>query len=136
MAKNIKSFFKIPFLKSSWLSALILGVGIGIASQRIPQIKIYTDEIIQPIEKKLPIGRSYSAKDIDDGMPHSYFQVDRQGYSLVYDAQHRNPAWVYEHLTADSIRGNTDRSEFDFKEDESIPKILRATLIDYKGQGF
>jgi len=55
---------------------------------------------------------------------------------LAYDARNRNPIWVYEHLTAESIRGNADRSHADFKEDGNIPQHLRATLADCKGSGF
>lgn len=42
---------------------------------------------------------------------------------------------VYEHLTSESVKGDTERSD-KFKEDKSIPKHLRATLADYKGSGF
>ncbi len=69
------------------------------------------------------------------GQPISSFVIHRPGYSLAYDARNRNPAWVYEHLTCESIKGQTERC-LEFKEDEAIPRHLRATLVDYKGSGF
>jgi endonuclease G len=136
MTKKKKTKLSFLSFKSSWISALLAGVTIGIASQRIPQVRAYTDEVIQPIKHQLPIEHYYIANSISPGKPLSSFQLDRSGYSLAYDAKNRNPLWVYEHLTADNIRGNTDRSHFDFKEDESFPNHLRATLADYRGQGF
>jgi len=150
---------KTPFLiKFSWWSTLIVGVAVGIASQRIPEIKQYTDEIIEPIERnewvrefmskivhreddvyntdqKLAFSNHYTEINSRPGQPLSSFVIHRPGYSLAYDARKRNPAWVYEHLTADNIRGDVDRSNFRFKEDESIPAHLRSNAADYKGQG-
>lgn len=134
MTKKTKKF-KMPF-KTSWLSIFASGVVIGVISQRIPQIRAYTDEILHPIEQQLPIEHDYSAVNVAPGMPISYFHINRNGYSLAYDAAHRNPAWVYEHLTANGLNGNTDRSHFEFLEDDTVPEHLRAMLIDYKGQGF
>lgn len=123
-----KNKFKMPF-KISWLSIFASGIVIGIISQRIPQIQAYTDEV-------LPIKHNHPTVNVSPGMPVSYFHINRNGYSLAYDAVHRNPAWVYEHLTVSGLNGNTDRSHFDFLEDNTIPEHLRAMLIDYKGQGF
>jgi hypothetical protein len=46
MAKKKKSRISIPFLKSSWISAFLIGVTIGIASQRIPEVRAYNDNVI------------------------------------------------------------------------------------------
>jgi endonuclease G len=155
MPKQTKNRF--IFLRASWWSALVVGAAIGIASQRIPEIKSYTDAFIGPIEKSktfkevmAKIGQYTHHFDVVDehfdyshytqehplpGHPVSSFLINRSGYSLAYDARTRNPAWVYEHLTAENIKGDVDRSQFSFKEDESIPQHLRATPADYKGQG-
>jgi endonuclease G len=129
MAKKKKSRISFPFLKTSWISAFLIGVTIGIASQRIPEVRAYND-VIQPNDPHF----SYSISL--PNQPTSSFVIHRPGYSLAYDTHNRNPAWVYEHLTAESVKGNLDRSHFDFKEDEQIPESLRATLADYKGSGF
>ena len=155
MSKQKKSPF--IFLKVSWWSTLFVGLVIGIASQQIPEIKSYTDEFVRPLEKseifqelKAKIRRNHSSLEAIDSsivytpytsqapLPHhpvSSFIIHRSGYSLGYDARTRNPAWVYEHLTAESIKGDADRSHLSFKEDESLPPHLRTTPADYKGQG-
>ena len=154
MAKKKKFFLN----KFSWWGPLLVGAAIGIGSQRIPEIKPYTDELIQPIERsaffkqlmsklaphknniysadqELAFSHHYAKESAHPGQPLSSFIIHRQGYSLAYDARHRNPTWVYEHLTADKLKGDIDRSHFHFKEDEKIPSHLRATLADYKGHG-
>ena len=69
-------------------------------------------------------------------MPKAISQIDRQGYSLSYDARNKNPMWVYEDLTSDNLQGNVDRKDSAFKEDPIIPTIFRATLSDYRSSGF
>ena len=115
------------------MSVLLVGISMGVSScHRIPQVLAYEDEDVEPIECPF----SYWPSSSIPGQPISSFHINRPCYSLAYDARNRNPAWVYEHLTAESIQGNGDRSHSDFIEDESIPQHLRATLADYKGQGF
>lgn len=125
-----KPKLSFQFLKSFWISSLLASISLGITScQRIPQVCAYNNDVIKPIEY-------HSAQEIFlPGHPISSFVIHRPGYSLAYDARNRNPLWVYEHLTAESIRGETERS-LEFKEDEAIPEHLRATLADYKGSGF
>jgi endonuclease G len=153
-----KSFHPLFFLKPSWLLTLFLGIVLGIASQRIPEIKIYTDNVIQPIEKsgfvkqlkdkityytetypKVEQQETYTYQYTEQkplpGQPISSFLIHRPGYSLAYDARNRNPLWVYEHLTAESVRGEADRPHANFREDDNIPQPLRATLADYRGHG-
>ncbi|WP_068470590.1 DNA/RNA non-specific endonuclease [Candidatus Protochlamydia phocaeensis] len=133
MKKKSSSHFS--FRPSSWITALCLGIGIGITSQRIPELRAYTNQVVQPIEQQV-FTHQYTQESRFSGQPISSFHINRPGYSLAYDARNRNPAWVYEHLTAESIKGDTDRSHSDFKEDDSIPPHLRATLTDYRGSGF
>ncbi len=121
---------------SKWLTPLVIGVGLGIVSQRIPQLKAYTDEVIEPIEHQIFSQAHYPQKSAVNGTPISSFHIDRPGYSLAYDARNRNPIWVYEHLTTNSIKGEADRSHCDFKEDICLPEHLRATPQDYTRQGF
>lgn len=118
------------FLRFFWISTLLTSASIGITScQRIPQVCAYNNDVIKPIEYHI-------AKEIFlPGHPISSFVIHRPGYSLAYDARNRNPLWVYEHLTSETIKGETERS-LEFKEDEAIPQHLRAILADYKGSGF
>ncbi|MBX3719986.1 MAG: DNA/RNA non-specific endonuclease [Parachlamydiales bacterium] len=68
--------------------------------------------------------------------PIADFKIEREAYHLVYDSQHKQAKWVYEHLTADRINGSADRSKFDFMEDPLIPALLRSTKEDYAKSGF
>ena len=76
------------------------------------------------------------AKKPTKPLPISELAIERSAYVLAYDGQHKQARWVYEHLTADSVQGNSDRSKFDFQEDPLIPVVLRATKEDYRGSGF
>ena len=155
----MKSARSRTFLKSLlWLTTLFVGTALGITSQRIAEIRVYTDEVVQPIERSslfrhlkskmayadkaiytTEYPSSYSHHDKQEspipGQPLSSILIHREGYSLAYDARNRNPLWVYEHLTAENIKDKTDVSHSDFKEDEKIPLHLRATRADYRGQG-
>ena len=62
--------------------------------------------------------------------------IAREGYDLAYDGKTRNASYVYEKVTADSLKGTTDRASYDFQEDPLIPPPFRATKADYQGSGF
>ncbi|KAL8281261.1 hypothetical protein RQP46_006295 [Phenoliferia psychrophenolica] len=73
--------------------------------------------------------------------------IRRQAYTTAYDRRNRIPAWTAEHLTAASLKkpptpeGSAggkggDRSNSTFKEDESIPPMFRAHLLDYFKSGY
>lgn len=117
-----KSMLFLSFPKFSWMSAFIIGAIIGIASQRITEVRAYTDTAIQSAEHSFSY--SYTEAGSLPGQPISTFQIHHPGYSLAYDARNRNPAWVYEHLTAESIKGNAERS-IEFKEDEHLSHYVQ-----------
>lgn len=62
----------------------------------------------------------------------------RQEFVSCYDRQKRNPYWIVEHITAESLRNtqNTDRKRSVFREDESIPLKFRAYLRDFFRSGY
>ena len=121
----MKSWCSLHF-KSWWFPVL---TGIAISVQQIP-VWACADDINQPGAHNFTKGSPFP------GHPVSSFQINRPGYSLEYDASRRNPKWVYEHITPQSIKGNADRSHANFKEDESLPSHLRSTLLDYRKSGF
>ena len=125
MAKKKKQ--KSTTLKPSWFAFFLFGIALGIYSQHVPEIREATESILS--------SSSSSSQRLNMSHPISSFEIHRPGYSLTYDARHRNPSWVYEHLTNDSLQGDAERIS-EFKEDENIPKHLRSTTADYKGQGF
>lgn len=59
-------------------------------------------------------------------------------YVLSYDRRTRIAHWVFEHLTADSVKHNNsvDRTKCDFRHDESIHPYFRSENSDYKGSGY
>jgi len=120
MTKKSNPSFKLSFR----IGFLFIGTILCVSSQQIPQAIASSHEIAQ----SEPIAHNVH--------PVSSFHIHRQGYALAYDASRRNPLWVYEHLTAENLKGTVDRSKSDFKEDENLPEHLRAKLVDYKGSGF
>ncbi|KAK6202273.1 mitochondrial nuclease [Scheffersomyces amazonensis] len=62
----------------------------------------------------------------------------RSEFVSCYDRATRNPYWVVEHITKDSIQKNkdVDRKNSVFKEDESIPLKFRNRLRDYFRSGY
>lgn len=69
-------------------------------------------------------------------LPISHFYIEKENFTLAYDAKTRNPSWVLEHLTYQKLKGTAVRTKSKFKRDDEIPAIFRATLEDYKGSGF
>ncbi|KAL6707234.1 nuclease [Coniothyrium glycines] len=54
-----------------------------------------------------------------------------------YDRRTRNPAWVAEHITPESLASsNADRKHSVFVEDITIPEMFRAKLKDYFRSGY
>jgi endonuclease G len=55
----------------------------------------------------------------------------------TFDRRTRNPAWVAEHITPESLaNSNADRKHSVFVEDISIPEMFRAKLKDYFRSGY
>ncbi|RPB18483.1 hypothetical protein L211DRAFT_843568 [Terfezia boudieri ATCC MYA-4762] len=62
---------------------------------------------------------------------------NRSAFVSGYDRRMRNPAWVAEHITAESLLlDNGDRKQSAFTEDEAIPEKFRAKLKDYFRSGY
>lgn len=61
----------------------------------------------------------------------------RDTFVSCYNRQTRNPYWVVEHITPESLAvRNSDRKNSVFKEDEAIPDIFRGRLRDYYRSGY
>ena len=55
----------------------------------------------------------------------------------AFDRRTRNPHWVVEHITPESLSANNaDRRHSYFVEDENIPGKFRAKLTDYRMSGY
>lgn len=68
--------------------------------------------------------------------PVSQYLVKRGAYLLCYDAKHRQPRWVYQHLTQEGLKGDADRKNYNFRKDPLIPELFRSTSEDYQGSGY
>ena len=73
MTKKKRSKLSFAFLKSSWMTALLVGLVVGIGSQRIPLVRAYTDEAIQPIEhqfsySKISFFQAYHGEKARNGL--------------------------------------------------------------------
>lgn len=65
----------------------------------------------------------------------------RQEFVSCYDRERRNPMWVVEHITPESLKSNKgegapDRKFSNFKEDQEVPLKFRARLADYFRSGY
>lgn len=69
--------------------------------------------------------------------PHIDFDF-RQEYISAFDRRMRNPAYVIEHITPESLvrNGTVDRKKSVFMENEAIPLKFRGRLADYFRSGY
>lgn len=99
----------------------------------------------------VPIGdgmAAAAAKNLSIVNPVGYFEkygfpgpvhdvANRGEFISLYDRRMRNPAWVIEHITRESLAvDNGKRDQSVFKEDTAIPEKYRARLQDYFRSGY
>jgi len=70
------------------------------------------------------------------GLPTREGVLEREGYLAAYDARNRNPLWVLEHLTRDTVRGDGTRDRSEFREDADVDERFRASNEDFLGSGY
>lgn len=62
---------------------------------------------------------------------------NRDEFISCYDRKTKNPYWVLEHITPESLATKSgERKNSVFREDEQIPEIFRAKLKDYFRSGY
>lgn len=66
----------------------------------------------------------------------SFRRVSAGHFVAEVDAATRNPRWVAERLTKDSLRGDAKREGMSFKEEPGLPPQFRARLNDYSHSGY
>lgn len=93
----------------------------------------YTPNVLSESEKEGRIAEimKYGFPGMDNIRPFKNFIVS-------YDRRNRVAHWVFEHLTADSIKekDGVDRSKCVFKPDEAIHPLFRADNTDYRKSGY
>ncbi len=69
-------------------------------------------------------------------LPSSIIHLDRDKYTSAYDQRLKIPAYVYEAIDLNSIKGSLKRKQNLFSEDPDIPSEFRSQLSDYKESGY
>jgi len=103
-----------------------------------PAVPLLPEKPKDLIPAEPPKGYSRVAEIMRFGFPGFDNIRSRRDYVVSYDARNRTAHWVFEHLTAESVkkREDVDRTISNFKEDKSIHPYFRSTLADYKHSGF
>lgn len=73
---------------------------------------------------------------LPERLPTTTFVIKHKGYTVAYDGRNRNPFWGYERLTPTNFKSGEDRDNLNFKIDHGFPKLIHASLGDYKNSGF
>lgn len=63
------------------------------------------------------------------------FLIEHEEYAVCYDGRTKNPIWVYEYVTLDTINGSCSRKD-NFLPDPQLPSHVCSNLQDYSGSGF
>jgi endonuclease G len=61
--------------------------------------------------------------------------IEREGYSVAYNYDTKNPDWVAYHLNGHEVQQTRKRKD-SFREDERVPSQYRSSLSDYKYSGY
>ena len=107
---------------------------------------------VSPNDNRLPASSSSSSRVPNTRSvpvePHGFYKYGfpgpihdiqaRQEFISCYDRAKRNPYWVLEHITKESLQSeaDVDRKKSIFKEDEGIPFKFRNKLRDYFRSGY
>lgn len=70
------------------------------------------------------------------GWPQTGHVAASESFVVSFDYRTRNPAWVVEVLTNESVKLDEAKRELRFREATAIPERLRSRLDDYSGSGY
>ncbi|KAM4877344.1 endonuclease G, mitochondrial [Thomomys bottae] len=131
--------------------ALALGAGLGAVAERWRRGRADTREA-PGLLGRLPVLPVLAAAELPAlpggsgsrgvaelakyGLPGVAQLKSRESYALCYDPRTRCALWVIEQLRPEGLRGDGDRHQCDFREDDSVHAYHRATNADYRGSGF
>ena len=70
------------------------------------------------------------------GVPRSeHIQIVNDRLVTSFDTSTRNPRWVMERISAESVRGSASRQDVQFFEDKMMDERFRNRLEDFRGSG-
>lgn len=70
------------------------------------------------------------------GIPQTDTLRFYEGFVASFDGRTRNPKWVLEHITKESLQGEGTRESSSFYEDQGLEPRLRNRLDDFKDSGY
>ncbi|EGV65065.1 nuclease [Yamadazyma tenuis] len=112
----------------------------GLGSKSKTQEKSETKNLPVPYTPKSNLPSSVNPQDFYKyGFPGPIHDLQtRQEFVSCYDRAKRNPYWIVEHITRDSIKSTqgVDRKKSVFREDEQIPVKFRNRLRDFFRSGY
>jgi DNA/RNA endonuclease G (NUC1) len=132
--------------RQAFVAGTVVGAAIVLAltSQqhkpvKSPDAKVKAPPPPPPLAPRVPVPAPVAAPhptplkpSLVDSMPVDSDVVVRKAYTVRYDRRTRNPVWVSELLTRDSLKGETVRDNMRFMEDPAIPERFRSRLDDYR----
>ncbi|XP_045476096.1 endonuclease G, mitochondrial-like [Harmonia axyridis] len=111
--------------------------------QKYPALPIFgTVSAATPFTPQISDTKTSMANRISQIMKYGFPSLDNvrsfEDYVLSYDRRNKVAHWVFEHLTPETVKRNSDvdRSKCEFKPDESIHPFFRSQNSDYKGSGY
>ena len=61
---------------------------------------------------------------------------EKSSYACAFDGRTRNPRWVIEKITPETLNGPGTRKRSEFHEDDEVSWKHRSVLSDYRGSGY
>ncbi|CAH1972801.1 unnamed protein product [Acanthoscelides obtectus] len=121
---------------------VFIGVGSFLAGAYIEKHKITTVSAATVVSTAVPFENGVRRSSVSEIMKYGFPGMDNirsfDDYVLSYDRRNRVAHWVFEHLTYDKVKRNSDvdRAKCEFKPDESIHQFFRSSNSDYKRSGY
>ena len=83
-----------------------------------------------------PGSETSTAASLRHGVPRSeHIQIVNDRLVTSFDTSTRNPRWVMERISAESVRGSASRQDVQFFEDKMVDERFRNRLEDFRGSG-
>ncbi len=111
------------------LSIFLIGLLVGLC------LRNYLEQPIHLNAQAIVVCEAFNDVNFHE-LPQVCQFIERDGYTVCYDARCKNPYYVIETLSTETLQGSEERFDHPFREDTDIPTHMRATLKDYKGSGY
>ncbi|CAI5728343.1 unnamed protein product [Peronospora destructor] len=134
----------LPLSLRRTLASVLLGISIGITGTLIV-LKMEEEDykadrrIIFPSERKQFEPKTVLKHEaLRYGMPSNSNVLVRSGYVVSFDYRTRNPSWVMEYLTKNSLRveHDADRANSKFAVDQDVPEQFKVHPNRYLKSGY